>query len=406
MQEGLQQKQTPNRRRQGGRSRNTPKQTTYASENDVPRYKSGHDGNPTTPVSEAVEVLRASSTSQKQRSKKKKKNNNNNNKQPNANDGAVSPGRNNPDPSSPPAPIFAGSTFHASPAPSALPIPSFLNKSEPDSPGIKAASSPEQELSCTTSDSDEASSPSPITRATESPLELFFRADRAEREKAGGRRASSFHAAAINMGSPSPSHQSPKGFYTYPPLGATPNQTRRPHYQKRATVLGISADELDGNPGEPVGPAFSTPYQERMRAARSSQSSARSTNKVLQSQDVNHYDDLKRYLFTGRLDGNEESSRQLSGPPSQIDQNHSPQHHKPSKQIRPSQGQSPQSPPRHLPRGMFPMSVLTASAQNGQTTAPPVDAQLTSYRPDEVTSMEDELRRILKLNSSHALSLH
>lgn len=166
MQEGLQQKQTPNRRRQGGRSRNTPKQTTYASENDVPRYKSGHDGNPTTPVSEAVETLRASSTSQKQRSKKKK---NNNNKQPNANDGAVSPGRNNPDRPSPSAPIFAGSTFHASPAPSALPIPSFLNRSEPDTPGMKAASSPEQELSCTTSDSDETSSPSPITRAPSRP---------------------------------------------------------------------------------------------------------------------------------------------------------------------------------------------------------------------------------------------
>ncbi|KAI1643807.1 uncharacterized protein F4817DRAFT_244458 [Daldinia loculata] len=402
MQEGLQQKQTPNRRRQGGRSRNTPKQTTYASENDVPRYKSGHDGNPTTPVSEAVETLRASSTSQKQRSKKKK---NNNNKQPNANDGAVSPGRNNPDRPSPSAPIFAGSTFHASPAPSALPIPSFLNRSEPDTPGMKAASSPEQELSCTTSDSDETSSPSPITRATESPLELFFRADRAEREKARARRASSFHAAAINMGSTSPSHQSPKGFHTYP-LGTTPNQTRRPNYQKRATVLGISADELDGNPGEPVGPAFSTPYQERMRAARSNQSSARSTNKVLQSQDINHYDDLKRYLFTGRLDGNEEPSQQLSGPPNQVDQHHSPQHHKSSERTRPSQGQSPQSPPRHLPRGMFPMSVLTASAQNGQPTAPPVDAQLTSYRPDEVTTMEDELRRILKLNSSHALSLH
>ncbi|KAI1660511.1 hypothetical protein F4813DRAFT_296704 [Daldinia decipiens] len=401
MQEGLQQKQTPNRRRQGGRSRNTPKQTTYASENDVPRYKSSHDGNPTTPVSEAVEVLRASSTSQKQRSKKKK----NNNKQPNTNDGAVSPGRNNADRPSPSAPIFAGSTFHASPAPSALPIPSFLNRTEPDSPGMKAASSPEQELSCTTSDSDEASSPSPITRATESPLELFFRADRAEREKARARRASSFHAAAINMGSISPSHQSPKGFHTYP-LGTTPNQTRRPNYQKRATVLGISADELDGNPGEPVGPAFSTPYQERMRAARSNQFSARSTNKVLQSQDINHYDDLKRYLFTGRLDGNEEQSQQLSGPPNQVDQHHSPQHRKPSERMRPSRGQSPQSPPRHLPRGMFPMSVLTASAQNGQPTAPPVDAQLTSYRSDEVTTMEDELRRILKLNSSHALSLH
>ncbi|KAI1478706.1 hypothetical protein F4774DRAFT_410701 [Daldinia eschscholtzii] len=398
MQEGLEQKQTPNRRRQGGRSRNTPKQTTYASENDVPRRKSGHNGSPSTPISEVVEAFRASSTSQKPRSKKKK----NGNKQPRASDRVVSPGQNNPDYSSPSAPIFAGSTFHASPAPSALPIPSFLNRSEPDSPGMKAPSSPEQELSCTTSDSDEASSPSPMTRATESPLELFFRADRAEKEKAQARRASSVHTSAINLSPLSLSHQSSKDLPTFP-LDTTPSQTRRPNYHKRTTVLGISADELDGNPGEPVGPAFSTPYQERMRAARSNQSSARSTNKVLQNQDFNHSDDLKRYLFTGRLGGNEEPSQQPSSPPNQAAQHHSPQHRKPFEQIRPTQCHSP---PRHLPRGMFPMSVLTASAQNGQPTAPPVDAQLTPCHTNQVTLMEDELRRILKLNPSRALSLH
>ncbi|KAI1803218.1 hypothetical protein F4811DRAFT_354784 [Daldinia bambusicola] len=401
MQEGLEQKQTPNRRRQGGRSRNTPKQTTYASENDVPRRKSGHNGSPSTPISEGVEAFRASSTSQKPRSKKKK----NGNKQPRSNDSIVSPGQNNPECSSPSAPIFAGSTFHASPAPSALPIPSFLNKSEPDSPGVKAPSSPEHELSCTTSDSDEASSPSPMTRATESPLEFFFRADRAEKEKAKARRASSVHATAINLSPLLPSHQSPKDFSALS-VDTTPSQTRRPHHHKRATVLGISADELDGNPGEPVGPAFSTPYQERMRAARSNQFSARPTNKVLQNHDFNHSDDLKRYLFTGRLGGNEEPSQQSSSPSNQSNQaaqHHSPQHRKPFEQDRSAQCQSP---PRHLPRGMFPMSVLTASAQNGQPTAPPVDAQLTPCHTNQVTLMEDELRRILKLNPSRALSLH
>ncbi|KAI1468192.1 uncharacterized protein F4812DRAFT_358001 [Daldinia caldariorum] len=399
MQEGLEQKHTPNRRRQGGRSRNTPKQTTYASENDVPRRKSGHNGSPSTPISEGVEAFRASSTSQKPRSKKKK----NGNKQPRPNDSIVSPGQNNPECSSPSAPIFAGSTFHASPAPSALPIPSFLNKFEPSSPRVQVSSSPEQELSCTTSDSDEASSPSPTARATESPLEFFFRADRAEKEKAKARRASaSVHAPMINLSPLSSSHQSPKDVSAFS-VDITPSQTRRPHYHKRATVLGISSEELDGNPGEPVGPAFSTPYQERMRAARSNQSSARSTNKVLQTQDFGYSDDLKRYLFTGRLGGNEEPSQQPPSPSNQAAQHHSPQHRKPFEQARSAQCQSP---PRHLPRGMFPMSVLTASAQNGQPTTPPVDAQPTPCHSNEVTVMEDELRRILKLNPSRALSLH
>ncbi|KAH8725234.1 hypothetical protein GQ44DRAFT_739700 [Phaeosphaeriaceae sp. PMI808] len=72
---------------------------------------------------------------------------------------------------------YAGPTFHASPAPSALPIPKFLSRSVP----AKADSS-----DSTSSPSPLGASPSrapiPVPRRNEdSPLDVFFKADRAER---------------------------------------------------------------------------------------------------------------------------------------------------------------------------------------------------------------------------------
>ncbi|KAK3710572.1 hypothetical protein LTR37_010199 [Vermiconidia calcicola] len=83
---------------------------------------------------------------------------------------------------------YAGPTFQASPAPSSLPVPKFFSKSVPNvaaqrslesrlagesTPGIEH-SSPEAEA---------ASPPPPPRAAQQSPLDMFFKADRAEREK-------------------------------------------------------------------------------------------------------------------------------------------------------------------------------------------------------------------------------
>ncbi|OTB04966.1 hypothetical protein M426DRAFT_11055 [Hypoxylon sp. CI-4A] len=409
--------QTPNRRRNGpgGRPRNTPKQTRYASENDIPTYRPDHVGSPSTPNLDPSSV-RPSSTNPKRRSGKK---NNNTKKTPRNKDGVAPLDRNNSDRKSPslqpkeaPMPIYAGSTFHASPAASALPIPMFLNKLTSDSSGTKAASSPEEGLSCPSTDSDEASSASPpsVPRTDESPLEFFFRADRAEKE-ARVRRASSVHTDAPALSPLSPFHEAHRSLKEYSPfpIASPPDRVRRPKNTSYSSTL-ISPEERGEVPGQPVGPAFSTPYQERMRAARSNQSSARSASKVLQSQDGISSDSLKRYLFTGRYAADNSQSQQSPTPPTPSNQGvqrryeqNSPPAHRSMEQPEPTQNKLRQ---HHLPRGVFPAAVLTAHTQSSPSSIPPVQAQLSSFEPDQVSHMEDHLRRMLNIGSpGQSLSL-
>jgi hypothetical protein len=82
---------------------------------------------------------------------------------------------------------YAGPTFHASPAPSALPIPKFLSRSVPAKTRMDPPTPPPEDSS------DSAGSPSPLaaspsrapipvpTRNEDSPLDLLFKAHRAER---------------------------------------------------------------------------------------------------------------------------------------------------------------------------------------------------------------------------------
>lgn len=83
-------------------------------------------------------------------------------------------------------PAYAGPTFHASPAASALPMPKFLSKSVPDpnaGQGLQSLLETEE-----TTDGNEV----PVngshqgtlsTQAVQSPLEIFFRADREEKAR-------------------------------------------------------------------------------------------------------------------------------------------------------------------------------------------------------------------------------
>ncbi|KAI1092395.1 hypothetical protein F5B19DRAFT_207522 [Rostrohypoxylon terebratum] len=386
--------QTPSRRRQGGRPRNTPKNTSYASENDIPSYQTQSPrDNQDTPAFNGQKSQRASSTGHKSRNKKSKK--------PKAKDAAEAQGSSKSDRASPllqpqdNVPIFAGSTFHASPAPSELPIPSFFNTSAADNatvntpPTMKTKkdstmSSPEQALSPSTTDSEGSRSASPATvpRAEDSPLELLFRADRAE--KARVRRASSTHAEGNSPNPFSPpleSHSYSAKEYNHFPTATIPSHMRRPAANvKRSGSMGISADELDGDPRQPVGPAFSTPFHERMRAARPSNTPDSS-------------DTLKRYLFTGRLGRDDEpgKQKQLSETTRQISEQASPPYHR--------QSHRHADLPRHMPRGMFPASVLTGNTRTGQPSIPPVQANITHFQPDQISTMEDSLRRVLKLDS-------
>jgi hypothetical protein len=84
---------------------------------------------------------------------------------------------------------YAGPTFHASPAPSALPIPKFLSRSVPAKARMDPPTPPPEESSDSAdSPGSLAASPSrpPIAvppRNRDSPLDLLFKADRAERAK-------------------------------------------------------------------------------------------------------------------------------------------------------------------------------------------------------------------------------
>ncbi|KAK0646195.1 hypothetical protein B0T16DRAFT_155902 [Cercophora newfieldiana] len=275
---------TPGRRRGNRHSVNSPARRTYASESDMPMDVpfpiDFNAGSPYTPQKLAANNSPAPGSQPNNIRSRQRSGNKPRQKQGSTSPAPTKPGRTTPPQStaaskSAAAAAFAGATFHASPAPSSLPIPSFLAKAL-DSPGLKDTGRVSQEPSPPPTDSE---APTPKRRPLvsdiareESPLDLFFRADRAEKERA--RRASSANILATNPGPFSPPVQpsSPQEPRTLPNgIGAY----RRKPTSQRNPPTGISPNELDGTPGRPMGPAFSTPYQDRIRAAaRSSERQA------------------------------------------------------------------------------------------------------------------------------------
>lgn len=184
---------------------------------------------------------------------------------------------------------YAGPTFHASPAPSALPIPSFFSKPASDSPGLNSKTADVDQDSSSSGDSPPLVAVRPISepRREESPLDIFFNADRREKERAR-------NAQAQNQPSVS-SQQSQRGEYVTPIQGRC-----RPPFQSAGSGSRMLAMEMDGTPGKPYGPAFSTPYSERISAARSAGSNA-SSPMASTPNTVDRSDALKSYLFNGGM---------------------------------------------------------------------------------------------------------
>ncbi|KAF4633208.1 hypothetical protein G7Y89_g4914 [Cudoniella acicularis] len=191
--------------------------------------------------------------------------------------------------------VYAGATFHASPAPSALPIPSFYSKSVPDSPSVRGLKSVKESSSPGLSQS-----PSPPVASTsvnkfdreESPLDFFFKADREEKERA--RSASSANMTGTASSPFQPPSQYPRTSQT-PPVSNSQNPAHREHASKNSAG-GMFAMELDGpfNPSTPFGPAFSTPYSERINAARTATTPAHDDSQ----QPLDRSEALKAYLFS------------------------------------------------------------------------------------------------------------
>lgn len=189
---------------------------------------------------------------------------------------------------------YAGSTFHASPAPSALPIPSFYSKSVPESPVARGLL---QKRDFPSRDGNEpvkalqAHNNGDLQRE-ESPLDFLFKLDREEKERA--RSASATQHVVQTSGPFLP----PLPNNSRTPPARTP-QAKLPNSQRNSG--GMFPFEMDSpnSSRSPYGPAFSTPYSERINAARAS-----SQTEIPQhspSTGNSQSDLLKRYLFDNHL---------------------------------------------------------------------------------------------------------
>ncbi|KAI5457902.1 hypothetical protein BGZ63DRAFT_72228 [Mariannaea sp. PMI_226] len=373
---------TPARRRQGRGNGRAAAQKAYASENDAVNV--GFDHSPQTPQKHGVNspARHTNNANSKQRSRNKPRTTSKNT--PSSPDSGR-PGRHTPPQQSSsmrpvPAPAFAGATFHASPAPSALPLPSFITKSSVESPCVKIPHEILQEPSPPT-DTD---APTPSRQASapiaqSSPLDFMFRAHR--EEQARGRRGSPASLGPSAFASDSPSSQSPfeRGSVQKPsPLSHSVRS--KPRYQP-----GIDSAELDGTPGRPLGPAFSTPYHERINAARSGTTrSPAAVHLPRQSSAPEPGEDpaeaLKRYLFSG-------ASRSAPAPaPAPM----------PASNTAPN-GFPSSRPQTHAQYNGINNTTTTTTTNNNML--PMSNANGThDGRPNDYQEMEDNLRRLLKLD--------
>lgn len=338
-------KPTAGRRGQGRNGGRTASQKAYASENDV-AVVDASPYNPHTP--EKMGFARVNNAKQR-----KSNNNHNHNhnrrsatKQKNAASTSPEPDqlgqRTTPQrPASVKGPngvAFAGATFHASPAPSALPMPSFFSKPAGGSPDPQEPQRIVQQPSPPATDTD---IPTPqhgsvAEKSNASPLDFMFRAHRQEKQ-----RQNQGQSPAVDHNTTSPNKSPFAG-------GSLPKASSMPHTRPVPTrhVCGGAMDdeELGGNYNQPMGPAFSTPFHDRIKAARSTH------GRPVPGQESSPEDPteaLKRYLF-GRD----------NQPPSS----------------RPALSESPSATRTH-------------------------GASLNAHNGDNIKAMENDLRRILKLDA-------
>lgn len=340
--------------------------------------------------------------------------------------------------STPSAAAFAGPTFHASPAPSALPLPSFYSKSVPESPGMQALQKPCKEQTASSSSNSPTSSIAkaqvPLPAREESPLDFIFNAHREE---------SRARSASGSGGPFEPPASSPQNKIITPVsnnLGPT-----RGHFSG-GSASSLFAMELDGNnsPGKPIGAAFSTPYTERINAARSS-----SFESPQQSADRSQA--LKEFLFSQQSPQQQSSlngftfpdvrkpltSQRTTSTPLRGAQNSYPRQYEPASTAVPRTGnrssglrqevpfvtptkilsESPYYPDTHSDQSSAsframrgipsqPQCYENMSMSNVMSQGPPpaIPFITSSGTSSDLRGMEDNLRRLLKLGDPEASS--
>ncbi|KAG5988100.1 hypothetical protein E4U43_004834 [Claviceps pusilla] len=364
----LRQRTTPARRNHGRQGARSAAHKAYASENDATTFEANPLlDTPQTPhiVDFDPNTTHDSSSRRAPNSKSRSKN------KPKSRYGVTSPefapvaGQTPPQRSASIKPgmstAYAGATFHASPAPSALPLPSFLSKSPLESPAT-AERRFAQVPSPPTTEQDVSTPfrPSSLPKTSESPLDFMFRAHREEKERDSRDKLSEWYTP--KQESPGSLPQSEKNRMS---KSRSVPHTRRGNLG--AHSVGIDATELDGTPGGPMGPAFSTPYQDRIKAARPAARSNYTNNSRQQSENPLHdspaddsTDALKKFLFgkTGPLYGGSHSA--------------------------PSNSQAP------------PQTAPGSSGSIPRTN----EIRPGGSRGSKIEAMEKDLRRILKLDSS------
>lgn len=349
---------TPARRRQGRGNGRAGAHKAYASENDVANFDPArYDRHPRTPQKTAnVDSAFQANMNSKQRSKNKPRSKNPSSHSPeSAQQGRQTPPQQSSSFKNASVPAFAGATFHASPAPSALPLPSFFSsKSNIESPSAKATRDAMHQDSPPVTD-NEASTPSQPAPPppSESPLDFMFRAHRQEKERHRSGSFASYRPSGLAFESPSAG--SPFEVGRIPKPATLPQAARsQPHF----SPAGIDGAELDGTPGQPMGPAFSTPYQERIKAARANVVRSPETGSSPSQEDPTEA--LKKFLFGGS-------------------------------------GASGASNPGAVPAGF-------SSPKPPPAQAPPAYGHKAEHRGNDIQAMEDNLRRMLKMDlgsSSH-----
>ncbi|CAK7274432.1 hypothetical protein SEPCBS119000_006168 [Sporothrix epigloea] len=468
-------KQKPRRRRPGAGSRQ-PNPKDGASENDVAKAdpslpsevaqsqstgNNSQNGIPRTPQkSQNGSAAVGKSTGKPANRNNKKQQSNKTDSPAVTKSGRRTPPRTaGPKTAGPAVSAFAGATFHASPAPSSLPLPSFFTKaSSPGTPRARPASGLGQQLSppatgarassataaiaadglMATTDSGRnplfpaAGAKVPLPR-DESPLDLLFRVDRAEKER--NRRASSANLYGASGGPFHPPFASQAAEEDVACNHTSPRNGHQRQYQQDHSVRqpgsalhpsspGISAAELDGTPGRPMGPAFATPFQDRIRAARptghrtpletagtvapvgfrdiaagpaSSSSAGMHSNQPTTTASVDDRSEaLKRFLFskTGAAATSHSGTSPASAPTTPTRYAGTPGY---AQQPSPFGGKSYPNMDHASPA---PRAPSHQGYTNGFVPTDTIRQSGNSGTPMNISAMEDSLRQILKLDSS------
>lgn len=376
-----QQQPTPGRRKQARHQNRNPAQKAYMSENDASTQDASHYmTTPQTPnkngyASPSGNNNNPRSSSAKQRAKHskpahKQKNGSSTSPEP---DNSSQYHQHHPHHKQQATPqrvasaglkgpnlAFAGATFHASPAPSALPMPSFFSKpsTSPSAPMNAVPVTQQPSPPATDTEFPTPYRPSPATDPKESPLDFMFRAHRQEQERQRSDSGVNDHTAST-----------PPAFSPFAAIAKATASSQNRNRPGRRTSHGISTEELDGVVGQPTGPAFSTPYQDRIKAAKVNPNHASPTYKsqpqpapyhqppAAQTEDPTEA--LKKYLFGAN--------------------------HRPS--------------PNSIPDSAIPRPpVFEVSGQSSARMDYPQDGYHGHNRNNNIQAMENDLRRILKID--------